>query len=75
MENLRFVGSVIQSQDRDRDPAELWILRDDPKNAKPTGLELRYGTEPTLRLKINSWKKVPNDGAGKEKQDKAKEEA
>ena len=63
--------------DRDRDPAELWILRDDPESSEPTGLELRYGTEPTLRLKIKSWKKTPNDGAAKkmEDNDQAKEEA
>ncbi|MGB7326961.1 MAG: trypsin-like peptidase domain-containing protein [Rubripirellula sp.] len=46
--------------DRDEDPAELWILRDGAESdAVPTFLDLRYGTESLLKVKVKSWKLVP----------------
>jgi S1-C subfamily serine protease len=42
--------------DRDRDPAELWV-----ENAKPAGnrppaiLDLRYGIDSSLRIRVKSW--------------------
>ncbi|MFK8115363.1 MAG: S1C family serine protease [Rubripirellula sp.] len=44
--------------DQDEDPAELWLIRDNP-DSQPSILELRYGTEAVIRLKVKSWKKVP----------------
>ncbi|TWU47812.1 putative serine protease HhoB precursor [Rubripirellula reticaptiva] len=55
--------------DRDEDPAELWLLRDgaDAK-AMPTFLDLRYGTESLLKVKVKSWKLVPESELDAENQ-------
>ena len=45
--------------DRDEDPAELWLIREEAADSKPTFLELRYGLDTLLRLRINSWNAVP----------------
>ena len=44
--------------DRDKDPAELWLIRDDPSDPMPSLLDLRYGTESVLRLRVKSWQTV-----------------
>ncbi len=42
--------------DRDDDPAELWIIRENDKlDSPPSAIELRYGTETVTRLKVTSW--------------------
>jgi S1-C subfamily serine protease len=42
--------------DRDEDPAELWILRDgDSPGDVPSGLDLRYGVESVLKIKVDQW--------------------
>lgn len=62
--------------DRDEDPAELWIDRTgDDLSSVPEILDLRYGIDSILRVKVNSWTFVPEsalpgdqgDAAGKEK--------
>jgi hypothetical protein len=45
--------------DRDRDPAELWLIRDEGSDSMPDVLDLRYGTESLLRLRVKSWKQIP----------------
>ena len=55
----RLVEAIEVFADRDKDPAELWIIREDPSDSLPTILDLRYGTDSELRLRIKSWKKVP----------------
>ena len=45
--------------DRDEDPAELWLIRDNEDDEMPSILELRYGLETLLRLKVKSWERVP----------------
>jgi hypothetical protein len=45
--------------DRDEDPAELWLIREDASQSKPTILELRYGLEKVLGLRVKSWNRVP----------------
>jgi serine protease Do len=57
--------------DRDNDPAELWLIRENPADSQPTILELRYGTEPTLRLKVKSWQQVPEDELQEPEQENA----
>jgi S1-C subfamily serine protease len=44
--------------DRDEDPAELWLIREDASETKPTILELRYGLEKVLRLRVKSWSRI-----------------
>ncbi len=41
--------------DRDSDPAELWIIRE-PGNETPTMLDLRYGVDSMLRIRLKSWR-------------------
>jgi S1-C subfamily serine protease len=53
------VEAVEVFADRDDDPAELWIVRQDGADSMPSMLDLRYGTESLLRLRIKSWQKVP----------------
>jgi hypothetical protein len=44
----------------DSDPAELWVHRDGSDLSQPpTRLELRYGLETVLDVKIESWKSEP----------------
>ncbi len=61
--------------DRDRDPAELWVQRQNPgnptngnsKNGNPNEsgkeipalLDLRYGTDSVLRFRVKSWQSKP----------------
>ncbi|KAA1257944.1 putative periplasmic serine endoprotease DegP-like precursor [Rubripirellula obstinata] len=54
------VVEVVEAfADRDEDPAELWILRDEVSSDQPPQmLDLRYGTDSVLKIKIDSWKKV-----------------
>jgi len=44
--------------DRDSDPAELWLIRENPADDEVTALELRYGTETVLRLNVGNWQLV-----------------
>lgn len=44
--------------DRDEDPAELWVIRENGEQ-EPSILDLRYGLDSVLRLKIKSWKTIP----------------
>ncbi len=44
--------------DRDSDPAELWISREAGKQT-PTMLELRYGLDSYLKIRVKSWKIQP----------------
>ncbi|WP_145178201.1 S1C family serine protease [Rubripirellula lacrimiformis] len=58
------VEAVEVFADRDQDPAELWVVRDDSDPAAmPSVLDLRYGTESVLRVKVSSWKSVPSSDA------------
>ncbi len=42
--------------DRDEDPAELWVIRENSNlDTPPSAIELRYGTDTVTRLKIKSW--------------------
>ncbi|NND99372.1 MAG: trypsin-like serine protease [Pirellulaceae bacterium] len=43
--------------DRDEDPAELWIGRDE--TGAPTTMDLRYGLDSVLRFQVTSWDKRP----------------
>jgi len=52
----QWVEAIEVSADRDEDPAELWILRDsDAADQPPAILDLRYGVDSVLRLRITSW--------------------
>ena len=42
--------------DRDRDPAELWIIRDQD-DSNPV-LDLRYGVDSIARIRVKSWRRV-----------------
>lgn len=44
--------------DRDEDPAELWLIRENATDTMPSILDLRYGLESVLRLRVKSWKQV-----------------
>jgi serine protease Do len=57
--------------DRDEDPAELWLIRQDASDSMPTGLELRYGVEKVLGLRVKSWKQVPESELNKAEEEKA----
>jgi S1-C subfamily serine protease len=57
--------------DRDEDPAELWLIRQDASDSMPTGLELRYGVEKVLGLRVKSWKRVPESELNKAEEEKA----
>ena len=47
------VEVIEVSADRDDDPAELWITRDD--NGHPDVLDLRYGLDSILRIRVSTW--------------------
>ena len=51
----RRLDSIEIVADRDLDPAELLLSWGDEQVGYPTGLELRYGTESLLKVKIISW--------------------
>ena len=57
----RWVEAIEVFADRDEDPAELWLLRDNESDSKPSVLDLRYGTESVLRVRVKSWEKIPED--------------
>jgi serine protease Do len=57
--------------DRDEDPAELWIIRQQGSDAMPTHLELRYGLDTVLRLRVKSWKQVPESELAEAEAEKA----
>jgi hypothetical protein len=48
------VEAVEVFADRDSDPAELWITRDQ-NNEVPSIIELRYGVESFLKIQVRSW--------------------
>lgn len=55
----RLVEAIEVFADKDEDPAELWLIREDASSSKPTVLDLRYGLDSVLRLRVKSWKQVP----------------
>jgi S1-C subfamily serine protease len=75
------VEAIEVFADRDEDPAELWLLREGDSKSMPNVLDLRYGVESILKIKLKSWKEVPasdlqwsaeeknaNNGAGSDRQ-------
>jgi serine protease Do len=54
----RLVEVIEVFADRDKDPAELWLIRENADDSQPTILDLRYGTESVFRLRVKSWKQV-----------------
>jgi len=54
----RLVEVIEVFADRDSDPAELWLIRENPADDEVTALELRYGTETVLRLNVGNWQLV-----------------
>ncbi|MEM8671475.1 MAG: trypsin-like peptidase domain-containing protein [Planctomycetota bacterium] len=57
----RLVEAVEVFADRDEDPAELWVMRENEGDETPTGLDLRYGVDSVLKLKIKSWESIASD--------------
>jgi len=55
----RLVEVIEVYADRESDPAELWLIRENANESRPSILELRYGLEPVLRIRVKSWKQVP----------------
>ncbi|TWU60541.1 putative serine protease HhoB precursor [Rubripirellula tenax] len=54
------VEAIEAFADRDEDPAELWIVRDnDDVTTMPTALDLRYGTATLLKVNVTSWNSIP----------------
>lgn len=54
------VEAVEALADPDRDPAEVWVLRGEgDSDAAPAILDLRYGVESVLRVRVHSWEKTP----------------
>jgi S1-C subfamily serine protease len=53
------VEAIEVFADRDEDPAELWLLREGDSQVMPTSLDLRYGIDSILKIKIKSWEEVP----------------
>ncbi len=49
------VEAVEVFADRDSDPAELWVTREDGDD-KPVVLDLRYGVESILKVRVKSWR-------------------
>ena len=49
------VEAVEVFSDQDMDPAELWLIREQGQDA-PSVLDLRYGVESILRVRVKSWK-------------------
>ena len=43
--------------DRDLDPLEVWFQYDDSDSSRltPIGLEVRFGTQSRLRLRVQEW--------------------
>lgn len=59
------VEAIEVFADRDDDPAELIVIWGDGADQKPTGLQLRYGTDVLLDLIVSSWT-VGDQNAGGE---------
>ncbi len=56
----QLVESVEVFADRDEDPAELWVIRDsDDASKSPAILDLRYGVDSLLRVRVKSWQHLP----------------
>jgi S1-C subfamily serine protease len=55
----RHVEAIEVFADRDADPAELWLFRDQPTDPQPSVLELRFGLETVFRMRIKSWQQMP----------------
>lgn len=55
----QLVEAIEVFADRDTDPAELWLIRENADESQPSILELRYGIEAVLRLRVKSWKQIP----------------
>lgn len=53
------VEAIEVFADRDEDPAELWLLRDGNSKSMPSVLDLRYGIDSILKIKVQSWEQVP----------------
>ncbi len=53
------VEAIEVFADRDEDPAELWLFREGDSKAMPDVLDLRYGTDSTLKINIKSWEEIP----------------
>ena len=51
---------VIEVQaDRDEDPAELWVYREQGDDlARPSRLVLRYGTETVFHMNVETWQSI-----------------
>ncbi len=56
------VEAIEVFADRDEDPAELWLLRDGDPKVMPNTLDLRYGIDSILKIKVKSWEVVPASG-------------
>lgn len=69
--DTRAVEVIEVFADRDEDPAELWIFREQGEDAMPTHLELRYGIDTVLRLRVKSWKQVPESELAEAEAEKA----
>lgn len=57
--------------DRDQDPAELWLIRENASQTQPSVLELRYGLDKILRIKVKSWERVPQSELDTMEEEKA----
>jgi len=55
----RLVEVIEIHADRDADPAELWLIREHAEESTPSILELRYGVKAVLRIRVKSWKQIP----------------
>ena len=53
------VEAIEVFADRDEDPAELWLLREGDSKAMPNVLDLRYGIDSILKIKVQSWEQIP----------------
>ena len=53
------VEAIEVFADRDEDPAELWLLREGDPGSMPNILDLRYGIDSLLKIKVKSWEEVP----------------
>ncbi len=55
----RLVEAIEVFADRDDDPAELWLSRQsNDADSPPDVLDLRYGVESIMRIRVKSWKRV-----------------
>jgi serine protease Do len=48
--------AIEVTADRDDDPAELLISWSEDRSNPPTHLELRYGTQSLLKMRVDSWR-------------------